>query len=347
MRRFGLFSLVFSLLVVSDPLLPSASLEAPLRAADPESPGKPQFINELRAGRVNEAAIYAHLLARAKEAEAGCRLDLIFSLRDDRDHFAAYLATLGPSAAEMRSRVSHINADECNPTDILDDMHYHAQGYNLDGIREELDKLKALAENFNRQARDARRAGAFGSINPERAESEAKLAQYGYDEGQKFHDRILAEVEKVRQIRAGATSKPVPAAEGRNEWGALLGRWSSRKHGGVIETTLTAGKVEGRIVSTNAMMTNRGYTPGMLVLRGWTPGKASLTWTVAARDGEYFTAAQRDRKPGETFGDPRWSRAGIIFIETKAPDRLQIPAALEERLSNYDPWVRVEAAPPR
>lgn len=123
----------------------------------------------------------------------------------------------------------------------------------------------------------------------------------------------------------------------------LLGRWTSRKHGGVIETYLEAdGTMTGVIVATNKPMLDHGYTAGMTILRGYRPKMMTLTWIMAASDGQTFSAKQPDRKSGEPYGDAVWSRMGgsVIYIAKASPNQLSLPATLENRLSNYDAWVR-------
>jgi hypothetical protein len=122
----------------------------------------------------------------------------------------------------------------------------------------------------------------------------------------------------------------------------LLGRWTSRKHGGVIETYLEAdGTMTGVIVAANKPMRDHGYDAGMTILRNYRPKMMTNTWIMAASNGQTFSAKQPDRKPGEIFGTAQWSKGGsVIFIAKANPNQLNLPASLENRLSNYDAWVR-------
>ncbi|MBA3880118.1 MAG: hypothetical protein C0500_10435 [Sphingobium sp.] len=155
-----------------------------------------------------------------------------------------------------------------------------------------------------------------------------------------------------------ATGAPVPnvcdqppphryAAECRR-WAPLLGRWTSRKYGGVIETVLGAdGTISGTIVSGSKTMKDNGYSPGMQILRGWKPRAytGNHPWLVVGLDGEVFSAKQIDRKTGEPFGTSTWMKGGVLQIARATPDRLGIPG-IESRISNYDAWVRA-GGPPR
>lgn len=121
----------------------------------------------------------------------------------------------------------------------------------------------------------------------------------------------------------------------------LLGRWTSRKHGGVIETYLEAdGTMTGVIVAANKPMTEHGYTAGMTILRGYHPKMMTNTWIMAATNGQTFSAKQPDRTSGEPFGDAVWNKGSVIYIAKAQPNYLALPASLENRLSNYDAWVR-------
>lgn len=131
-------------------------------------------------------------------------------------------------------------------------------------------------------------------------------------------------------------------------WAPLLGRWTSRKFGGVIETVLGAdGTIGGTIVSGSKTMKDNGYSPGMQILRGWRPRSytGNHPWLIAGLDGETFSAKQIDRKTGEPFGTSAWVKGGVLQISRATPDRLGIPR-IESRISNYDGWVRV-SGPPR
>jgi hypothetical protein len=139
-------------------------------------------------------------------------------------------------------------------------------------------------------------------------------------------------------------SYPAPAA--RPPASPLAGRWTSAG-GAAIETTLEAdGTISARIVATNQRMLNNGYAAGMQILRGLVPKHGSLTWLVSADGGEYFVAKQPDRKPGEPYGDAAWVKGALVYIETKTPDVLALPATIENRLSNYEPFRRAAPPPP-
>lgn len=136
-----------------------------------------------------------------------------------------------------------------------------------------------------------------------------------------------------------ATSSASIAASKR--FARLLGRWTSRKFGGVIETYLEAdGTMTGVIVAANKPMQDHGYSVGMTILRGYRPKMMTNTWIMAATNGQTFSAKQPDRKSGEPYGDAVWSKGSVIYIAKAQPNYLALPASLENRLSNYDAWVR-------
>jgi hypothetical protein len=136
-----------------------------------------------------------------------------------------------------------------------------------------------------------------------------------------------------------ATSPASIAASKR--FARMLGRWTSRKYGGVIETYLEAdGTMTGVIVAANKPMQDHGYSAGMTILRGYRPKMSTNTWIMAATNGQTFSAKQPDRKSGEPYGDAVWNKGSVIYIAKAQPNYLALPASLENRLSNYDAWVR-------
>lgn len=138
-------------------------------------------------------------------------------------------------------------------------------------------------------------------------------------------------------------ARPAPNAFAAacRKWAAFLGRWTTQKHGGIFEVGLGPDKtLFATVVGLNEIMTRNGFVVGMPVLRNYEPQVSGGTWLFAARRGDYFIPVQPGRKPGEPFGTASWA-SSVIYITKAEPNRLAIPATLENRMSSYAPWVRM------
>jgi hypothetical protein len=121
---------------------------------------------------------------------------------------------------------------------------------------------------------------------------------------------------------------------------AILGRWTSRRFGGVIELILTPdGTLSGTIVAGNKPMGEYGYTAGMQIFRRYRCRTNNIAWPVLCEGGQALITAQPNNKYREPYSIQRWEKAGLIVLNKGDPERLGYP--LDARLANYDTLVRV------
>lgn len=148
-------------------------------------------------------------------------------------------------------------------------------------------------------------------------------------------------VEPAATENVCARPAPNPFAASCSKWAAFLGRWTTQKYGGVFEVILGPDrKLHATVVGLNDIMRRNGFLVGMPIMRNYEPKVSSLTWLFAAERGDYFIPVQPGRKPGEPYGTPHWG-SSVIYITKAEPNRLAIPATLENRMSNYAPWTRM------
>lgn len=307
-----------------------------LRAEGDLSTAKvPAFIHELRAGRVTDDAIRAHLAERARTVAQQCRADEFHLLSNDQAAFQAYLvekSRKGDQTKHNYNLLQDMNADfgvakfACSPWEISERIRYYGEECRMEEMRSELAKLAALEANYRGQAQALAAVEGF-------AAAERKTASVYAGSAKNWLARAQASHTKAVEICAG--KKPVAPS------GQMAGRWISRIHGGAIETSIGAdGMLSARIVALNPVMQRNGYASGMEIMRGWGPRGPDSIWSDSVRDGEYFIARQPDRKPNEQYGTATWEKGGVVYMAIKNPGVLELPATLANRLSNYDPWIR-------
>lgn len=310
-----------------------------LLADNPPKPAVPQFIAELRAGRVTEDAIYAHIAQRSNEAAAQCLSSQYDRLASDEAAFREYLVEKSSQSKPMEQRytllIGNLNSAyatakyACNPAHIAIELAEYGAKCKLDQARSELAKLTALNASYRLQAQAAAAAASenLSAVDKTVTERWATSAKAWLEVGR----RKMADIETL----CAKSKATTPAA------GPMTGRWISRIYGGAIHTSLGPdGKLTAKIVAMNPIMQRNGYSNGMEVLREWSPGNPDSIWLAKALNGEYFLAQQPDRKPGEQYGNAKWEKSGVIYIARKKPNELELPATLSNRLSNYDPWVK-------
>lgn len=339
------------------------ALPSPARTDD----GEYELVTQLKAGRIRQQAALDRFDERIVELGKTCEVMQVERFKKEAQQFYDHFGSLGEARQvdifEVSMAIDRFKM-RCDSSAIRWGVRDWTGSCQLQEGRILIERLRALAENYQRQAQTARRIGQFGTVDAELATRYADQAKKDYDEALPLYNRLREECEKkAKEVKVGDASDAIPGADSGtvenvchqpegtgipdscNTYAALLGRWTSSR-GGVIETYLESdGTLSGRIAAANPVMEANGYAPGMQVLRGWIPGPSSLTWLMAAREGEYFTAAQPDREPGEQYGTPAWIKSGVIFLELKDPNRLQIPATLENRLSRYEPWTRMGPPP--
>lgn len=125
------------------------------------------------------------------------------------------------------------------------------------------------------------------------------------------------------------------------QWEWLLGRWTNREYGGVIEFRLEGKTVSAYVVTPNKQMTEEGYTASMPLLGDLKfGGRNQGTWAWHAEGGKHYEAKKPGREPDQVRGTARWSPGAIVYIEKVRPGVLYLPSALEGRISNFKQWVR-------
>ncbi|WP_284125397.1 hypothetical protein [Parerythrobacter aestuarii] len=125
------------------------------------------------------------------------------------------------------------------------------------------------------------------------------------------------------------------------QWEWLLGRWTNREYGGVIEFRLDGKTVAAFVVTPNKQMAEEGYTAGTPLISDLKfGGRNQGTWAWHAEGGAHYEAKKPDRKPDQVRGTARWSPGAIVYIEKVRPGVLYLPSALEGRISNFKQWVR-------
>jgi hypothetical protein len=284
----------------------TVALEAPLHAAD------------------TEAYTSRKLRAQVEQYAGQCQLDAAFPL----------LARLATLADNYRANIGGSRARATMAQDaqqqLVDAQNSYARARE-DCAKKQTDDAAAPAAAA--QAQQDNTADQISTPTPAQPDN--------------VGDRVLttAPSGSLSGVAADASETPretSPASiTASKRFARLLGRWTSRKFGGVIETYIEAdGTMTGVIVAINKPMTDHGYTAGMTILRGYRPKMMTNTWIMAATNGQTFSAKQPDRKSGEPFGDAAWNKGGVIYIAKAQPNYLALPASLENRLSNYDAWVR-------
>jgi hypothetical protein len=268
-----------------------------------------------------EAYTSRKLRAQAEQYAGACQLDAAFPL----------LARLATLAENYRANIGGSRARAEMARDAQSQLEQAQASYAK--AREDCAK-KPQGDNAND-------AGA-GPAAPQQQQGDADAANAGPTTYRPTTSGPLSAGAPSTAEAAGEPRATSPASIAASKrFAKLLGRWTSRKYGGVIETWLEAdGTMSGVIVATNKVMLERGYSAGMTILRGYRPRMMTNTWLMAVMNGQTFSAKQPDRKPGEPFGDAVWSKGSVIYIAKDYPNRLGLPAGVEDRLSNYDAWVR-------
>jgi hypothetical protein len=138
---------------------------------------------------------------------------------------------------------------------------------------------------------------------------------------------------------ACARPAPNPRAADCKRLQAILGRWTARKYGGVIELVLTPnGTISGWIVASNKPMSDYGYTAGTQIFRGYRCRFNNLAWPVLCEGGEALITSQPNNKYKEPFSVREWKKSGLVVLNKGDPAVLGHP--LDARLANYASWIR-------
>lgn len=346
----------------------------PLPKTEPQDSDSP-FIATYRAGRMSDRQAADAIKARAESLASACRLTDRYLI--ERDIIALKgINAANPARRqaidEALNTATALFYGKCYSDSLRDAVqHSLINSCHFDFPRRRLEELKALAEAYRREAEAIKGASGFTNVPVSYATEQAKYAEQDYLMARgdynarveacrkpKKESKKSAPAKKLKPLGASpapAVAPALPAGSNAdpcrhpvpsdkvascNLAGPFIGRWAS-PDGGAIALTLEAdGTVTGRIASVSKRMKDHGYASGMVILRGWKPASTSLTWSALIRDGEFLLGGRSYCKPTEACGQAKWEKGGVIFIEVKDPTRLMLPASLENRLSNYQPFRR-------